>query len=162
MSAASEPQDGGVFWLDSRGWVFGHRGDRTEYRVTGAARAYGRLFPNQYDTETWLPAGVITNFGNGAIAGVPFDFGQRYLGGSTSGARNFLSDLCYELFPNPRVEVTSTRLVDVVLAVKGGTLIVHLLNMAGQQRNPLVDVFDEIPALGPSRLKFAATASLEP
>ncbi len=149
----SEPQDGAVFWLDSRGRVFGHRGDRTEYRITGSGRPYGRLFPNQYDSATYLPAAVITKFGEGIIAGVPFDFGQRYLDGSTSGARNWIKDLCHELFPNPTVEVTGTGLVDVVLAAKGGALIVHLINMAGQQRNPLVDVFDEIPALGPFQVK---------
>ena len=148
-----ERVEGAVFWLDSRGSIVGHRGDRTEYKITGDAHAYGRLFPDQYDAANWLPAGVIRTLGQGLIAGVPFDFGQRYLDAATSGARNFLSDLCHELFPDPVVEVEGTGLVDVVLAEKSGALIVHLINMAGQQRDPLVDVFDEIPPIGPIRIK---------
>jgi hypothetical protein len=153
IARVGEPYDDAVFWLDSRGWTFGHRGDRTEYRIVGEGRAYGHLFTKQYDVATSLPAAIITRIGKGTIAGVPFDFGRRYLDASTSGARDFVKDLCHELFPSPTIEVEGTGLVDVVLATKGGALTVHLVNMSGQQRNPLVDVFDEVPPLGPFKVR---------
>jgi hypothetical protein len=158
IARVGEPHGGSVFWLESRGRTFGHRGDRTDYRITGDGRAYGRLFPKQYDVGTWLPAAIITRLGEGTIAGVPFDFGRRYLDASTSSARDFVKDLCRELFPSPTIEVEGTGLVDVVLATKGDALIVHLINMAGQQRNPLVDVFDEVPPLGPFKVRVRCGA----
>jgi hypothetical protein len=57
--------------------------------------------------------------------------------------------LIRELFPQPMAEVTGSESVDVVLTKKGDKLIVHLINMAGQHDNARVQVFDEIPPLGP-------------
>jgi len=70
-------------------------------------------------------------------------------------ARNFLSGLVHELFPAPQVTVTGSHYVDVTLNHKNDALLVNPVNTAGPHQDRSVNVFDDIPAVGPLQVNIA-------
>lgn len=95
-----------------------------------------------------MPA-TITRYGEGRIATVYFNFGQRYLDAATAVARDYLASLARELFPEPIVEVTGSHYVDVTTNRIDGKLAINLINTAGPHADKKVRIFDDIPQVGP-------------
>ncbi len=120
-------------------------------RVTPAegARVWGWLHEQDDPTSPRLPATTFRRLDQGWIAVVWFAFGDRYLKARTPTARDLLWSLAGRLYPEPLVTVTGSRHVDVSLMRKGEYLLVNLVNTAGPHAHLQVDVFDDIPPVGP-------------
>jgi hypothetical protein len=114
----------------------------------------GRLFPENDVKGNFELAASIHKLGKGKIAAVYFNFGQRYKTAATAVARDFLVALVWHLFPNPIVEVTGSHYVDVSVNTIDGKLAVNLVNTAGPHDDSKVHVFDDIPSLGPLKIKI--------
>ena len=153
IHADGAAENDAIFWIEAEGWLSGQRAPRLRYNVGPSARPYGRVFEENDNSGAFLPAAAIAPVGAGLIAGVFFDFGARYCTAATPTARNFLQGLVRELFPDPLVKISGSGFVEVVLAEKNGQLIVHLVNTAGQQGNPRIAVFNEIPPIGPLQVR---------
>ena len=95
------------------------------------------------------PAATIRKLGKGTIAAVYLNLGERYLNARTATARNFLNGLVRELFPEPLVEVTGSRHVDVIAKRINGKHVVNIVNTSGKHENDKIFVFDDIPSVGP-------------
>jgi len=72
-----------------------------------------------------------------------------------------------EIFPNPLVQVKGSHSVDITVNRKNGKLMVNLVNTAGPHANQSVNVFDEIPPVGPLSVairtaKKPASVTIEP
>jgi hypothetical protein len=78
-----------------------------------------------------------------------FGLGARYLSARTPTARDFLSALVRELFPEPLVTVTGSPQVDVSVMRQRGRLHVNLVNTAGPHADPKVHVYADLPPVGP-------------
>ena len=59
------------------------------------------------------------------------------------------------LFPNPRVLVSGSPRVDVCLMRKGSAEFLHLINPEGPHDQEGVNVFDEVPNIGPLEIRLA-------
>ncbi len=119
------------------------------------------------DTASSGVAASVAKCGKGRIAGVYFNYGERYVKGATATARDFLNALVRELFPEPMVEVKGSHYVDVSVSETGGKLAVNLVNTAGPHADKTRYVFDEVPPIGPLdvmiRVKqMPAAVTLEP
>lgn len=113
------------------------------------AKAFGGLYPLAEPKGDYEIAASIARYGKGRIAATYFNFGESYAKGSTATARKFLDALVRELFPNPMVEVTGSRYVDVAVNRKDGKLAINLVNTAGPHHDHNIHAFDEIPPVGP-------------
>jgi len=107
-----------------------------------------------------LPAASIRRLGDGSIAGIYLDLGERYANSRTDVSRDFLATMVARLFPEPMVRVRGSHLVDVTLNRVKGKLALNLVNTGGPHANAKVNVFDEIPVVG--RLAEGLPANHEP
>ncbi len=113
------------------------------------AKAFGKLYSrNNFKCETQIAASI-ARYGKGRIAATYLNFGERYVNATTPTARRFLDALVRELFPNPMVEVTGSKYVDVAVNCIDGKLAINLVNTAGPHHDRTIHVFDEIPPVGP-------------
>lgn len=135
-------------WLEYNEWMAGIKTNVWPVKARDA-KAFGKIFAENDNIGTYVPAASIKEVGKGKIAGVYFNYGERYFHGSTSTAREFLKGLVDTLFPNPLVEVTGSNNVDLVVNRINGDLAVNLINTAGVHANGDTYVFDEVPPVGP-------------
>jgi uncharacterized protein YrrD len=56
------------------------------------------------------------------------------------------------------VKVTGSRLLDVTLNRKGDRLLINLVNVAGHHPVDSVDVFDDLPSIGPLQVSVKCPA----
>jgi hypothetical protein len=119
------------------------------------AKRYGKIYSNNDIGEQYETAATIRHLGKGKIACVYINVGERYLNGSMSACRDFISGMVGEMFAEPIVKVSGSHFVDVMLNQKGDKLMVNLVNTSGSHSNSNVFVFDEIPAVGPLTVSIA-------
>ena len=155
VSLAGKP-DTKIAALSHKNWIAGLN-TLVQQAETGAnARPFGKMYDlglgyegvNDTEGPSWIAASVAA-LGKGKIAATYLNLGERYSNSATPVAREFLNDLLRELFPDPIVEITGSHTVDVVVNRKNGKLMVNLVNTAGPHSNGTVNVFDEIPPVGP-------------
>jgi hypothetical protein len=109
----------------------------------------GKLYKTQDPRTVSEIAGSMVNYGKGKIASLFFDFGAQYFKGSSSVLRDYLNSIVRKLFPDPIIEVNGSHYVDVVVNNVNKKLAINLINISGPHNSNLVDVFDEIPPIGP-------------
>lgn len=149
-----EFQEEAVFWIEHNGWLASLKTLLGNVVLKEGAQEFGKLYK---DDDIHSPIGTaasITPFGRGKIAATYFNFGERYIHGTTTTARDFLNAIVRELFPNPLVEVEGSHFVDVTVNRIDGKLAVNLVNTSGDHADMKVYVYDEIPALGPLSIKI--------
>jgi len=137
-------------WLDADGWLGAVKSAAVAASLKPGVTSVGRLYSENDNVGPWHPAASIASLGKGRIAGVYFDFGERYLNGRTSTSRKFLGSLVAQLVPDPLVTVTGSHTVDVMVQRhSSGALAINLVNTAGPHADKNIYVFDEIPVVGP-------------
>lgn len=142
-------------WLEHAGILGGlSKNPFRPVSLNETTQPFGRLYPDNDPIGPSQIAASICNFGQGKLAGVYVNLGERYAHGAHYVLRRFLADLTKQLFPQPMVEVTGSHLVDVSLGQKDGRLMVNLVNTAGPHGDPDVYAFDEIPPLGPLSIRL--------
>jgi hypothetical protein len=122
--------------------------------VTSPAEAVGELYEKNDYRSSHQPAGSIAPLGKGHIAAIYCDIGLTYRNNPNPAIRDLLDGMARRLFPDPMVEVTGTHCVDVVANRLNGKPLIHLINTAGPHADAKVLVFDEIPPIGPLRVKI--------
>jgi hypothetical protein len=139
-----------TLWLEHEGLLGGlSRNPFREARPGQDAKPFGRLFTDNDLTGPSYPAATISEYGQGRLAAVYANLGERYAHGQNYVVRRFLDALTRELFTQPLVEVRGSHTVDVTLGRQGEALLVNLVNTAGPHGDPDVYTYDEIPPLGP-------------
>ena len=103
-------------------------------------------------------AATITKYGKGEIAATHLEMGKASAIRSAPVLRDFLGALVNEIFPEPAVIVSGSHLVDVTLNKKGESLILNLVNVSGPHDNERVMAFDEIPQVGPLKIRMRLSA----
>ncbi len=149
VTLQGEAQEAAVKFIEHDGQLNGHRASYQPVKLGDRAVPFGRLFEDFGGSSLESTAASITPYGRGRIGAVYFSFGDYYHSATTVVARRFLNRLVRELFPEPMVEVSGSESVDVVLTTNGDKVIAHLINMAGPHDNARVQIFDEIPSVGP-------------
>jgi hypothetical protein len=111
---------------------------------------FGKIYhaDNTLDGESQIAASI-RKVGKGKIAGVYLELGNTYIHKSTTVARDFLNGLVRELYPEPVVRVSGSHSVDVSLQKQNGRIAINLVNTAGPHQDERVNVFDDIPVVGP-------------
>ena len=135
--------------LEHNGFLAGVKSLFQRVELADGTKPFGRIYENNDPIGDYEIAATIAQYGKGKIAGTYLNLGERYFNASTSVSRDFLNALVRELFPEPMVEVKGSHYVDVTLLKKNGALIVNLINTIGPHGNDKVNVFDEIPPIGP-------------
>lgn len=144
-----ELQEDKANYLEHNGWLAAMKTPFQAVELGAGARPFGKLYGENDNIGPYNVAASIADYGQGQIAATYLNLGERYLHGGNAVARDFLSDLVRELFPNPIVTVNGSHQVDVTVNRLDGKLAVHLVNTAGPHANPDVYVYDDIPAVGP-------------
>jgi hypothetical protein len=141
----------GVYY---NGWIGGIKSVSQEVRLGPDAQAFGKIYSDNDTTGDFRTAASIRHLGKGKIAGVYFEMGNSYTKKSTTVVRDFLDGLVRELYPEPAVQVSGSHNVDVTLNRIDGKLAVNLVNTAGAHQDERVNVFDDIPAVGPLQVQI--------
>lgn len=136
-------------WIEHNGVMAGWNTRFQPVELGPHVRGAGTLYAEQDYSFPSIPAASITPYGKGQIAAVYFDYGTKYCQLPMSVARDYMAGLVRELFPAPRVEVTGSHGVDVVVNARGEQLLVNLINTSGPQGTRTSPVFDTIPPIGP-------------
>ena len=142
--------------VEERGWSVGlggayamHHSHALRVQPRRRTKAIGLLADDEFHKGGTAFATVRT-YGKGRIAAIWGDIGRGYQHGRTSVTRDALASVIAALHPEPLVQVTGSKLVEVVANRNpAGNLQVELLNGAGPHADEAVYVFDEIPPLGP-------------
>ncbi len=152
---AAEKRVNGLAW---GGHIAGVNARSRRVRLDPDVRPFGEFRVDPRDPNDFAapasPAASIRTLGKGQLAAVYLDLGERYAHAATSVARDFLTSLVRELFPEPAVEVVGSRSVDVTLQRAGTRTVVHLVNTAGPHGDARIHVFDEIPPVGPLQIRI--------
>lgn len=102
--------------------------------------------------ETGPVAATRTKYGNGTVTGVYFDIGP-YSRMKTPVVRDFVGSVIGSVF-TPKVRVTNSHLVEVMLMEGDGELRINLLNTGGVHSDSHYRAFDEIPPLYDLKLEL--------
>jgi hypothetical protein len=143
------PQDNAPRFLNHQGRLAGHSTLFQAAKPGAAAKPFGQLHAANDPGSPAGPAATIAQLGAGKIAATFVNLGKNYTTARTAVARDFLSDLVHELFPQPMVEVTGSHHVDVSVCRNHGQLLVNLVNTAGPHEQEKQQTFDYIPPIGP-------------
>lgn len=164
------PAEKRVNGLAHGGWIAGVNSVSRTARLVPGARMVGELRfgpgdVNDFEAPAW-PAAAVRQLGRGTLAGVFLNLGERHVNAATTVSRDLLDDLVRDLFPQPLVEISGSRSVDVTAQRKDGRLMVHLVNTGGPHADGKTLVYDTIPALGPLQVRIRHArperVSLEP
>ncbi|GAB3541637.1 hypothetical protein [Spirosoma fluminis] len=112
-----------------------------------AAHTLGRVFSRESGGQELGPIATTTPFGKGKLIGVYADLSRDYQLHQSPKQRDFISWLTKPLLKNPKVEISGTHLVHVVVNQLGSRLAVNLINTGGKHTNPQVFSYDELPPL---------------
>lgn len=145
-------------WLEHDGRLAGIRTLAQSVKLSTKAKLLGKLFSENDIKDDFQPAASIAQFGKGKIAATYFNFGQRYCNAGTAVARKFLDSLVRRLFPDPIVEIEGSHYVDVTVNRIEGKLAVNLVNTSGPHADNNIYVFDDIPQVGPLKIKIRSRA----
>jgi hypothetical protein len=122
------------FFLGTAAGLAAVTGDRQAVTLGAAAVAVGEVRATSDATAPGQPAASIARLGRGQIAATYFSFAVAYNKEPNEAARVFLADLVRRLVPQPLVEVTGSRGVDVSVARNHGKLLINLVNTSGPHR----------------------------
>ncbi len=92
-------------------------------------------------------AASVNQVGKGLAGGVYFNAGSAYLAYKSPVLRDFICNSIKELFPDPLVKVSGSRLVHVTINNLNGKMYLNLVNVAGEHTNQTALGYDEIPLL---------------
>jgi len=115
--------------------------------LPSGARAFGSLRETAQSSGKSIPAASVAHLGRGTISALYFAFSQNYLETYDETARQFLCDLVRELLPEPMVEVSGSKDVEVVVNRLRRNLSINLVNTSGPHRTE--PIIDTIPEIGP-------------
>ncbi len=153
-----EPEDlvNGLFFQDR---MAGIKSRFQEVNLKEGTEGTGTVFNRNPETVNdpvgeGFPAASIRQLGGGKIAGIYLDLGERYVNSRTEVSRDFLADVVRRLVPDPVVSVRGSHFVDVTLNRVNGKLALNLVNTGGPHADEKVNVFDEIPAVGPLTIEI--------
>jgi hypothetical protein len=92
-----------------------------------------------------VPATYRIKYGKGNITIVLFDAGTAYAENRSSVIRDFIKEAVSAA--EFKLKISGSHYIDTALMEKEGKTYIHLINMAGEQRDDNAKVFDEIPPL---------------
>jgi hypothetical protein len=142
LTALDEPRP---TWLEWDGFMSAVGPATHDVTPADKTNTFGELFTSNQPSGPSQPAASVTAFGKGHIAAIYAGLGLSYRQMRTPLQHRFLCDVVARLLPEPMVEVSGCRHVDVVLARKDGRLNVNLVNTAGPHENPRIAVYDDVP-----------------
>jgi hypothetical protein len=117
--------------------------------------SFGEIYSNNDFYGDTQVAASITNYGQGKIAGAYLNLGERYINTATTVSRDFLTGLVKTLFPEPIVVMNGSHSVDISIGRKNKKLMINLVNSAGPHASEKINVFDEVPSVGPLSLTIS-------
>lgn len=133
-------------WLKNGNTVFCTCTDVGEIADLGKAEVLANWQENEalYDTALH-PAVTAVACGKGVIAGMHFSMGRQYNKRRICYYRDFVDAAVKAILPDPIVQVTGSRRIDVAISRKDGKFQIHLVNSSGGKagNNNLIE--DEIP-----------------
>lgn len=149
--------------LKSRFWVMGkdNLGLGNDWvqpvKLLSQARSLGSYYLQE---DTRFPAGSIASiadYGQGKIAGIYGNLGSSYHNFQSPQLRDFLDGVVQQLFPQPLVEVSGSKLVHLTVNELNGKLTINLVNAGGNYNSDKVSTYDELPALRNLTLKIRSS-----
>jgi hypothetical protein len=141
-------------WIEYTGRVGNLQTSLQDVVVKDPATVRCRLYNSMFCEGNSVPAATVANYGKGKIAAVYLNYGVRYYTARSIVQRDFLASIIREIFVDPVVEVSGSHLVEVVATRKNGSVYINLMNTGGNHSDKTIQVFDEIPAVGPLDIKL--------
>jgi hypothetical protein len=105
-------------------------------------------FDNIYDVPAH-PAYHLRKAGRGVICFLAIDLADFYTVNRSNVFRNFVRKLISDLGFQPDIRLSRTGFADLTVTEKDNSIIINLVNMAGEHNVPGVRSYGEIPSVGP-------------
>jgi hypothetical protein len=125
--------------------------------------AVGAIYDDNIYDSGHTHAAVTTKLQNGCYCALAFNMALFYAKNRSSAIRRFLTSMLEgELGYQPTVRVTGSHFAELCVAKKDdGTLLVNLINLAGEHNVANVRSYDEIPPIGPLTVTIAPSVSVK-
>ncbi len=119
--------------------------------------AVGAIYNDNIYDSAHTHAAVTTPLQNGRFCALAFNMALFYAKNRSTAIRRFLTSMLEgELGYKPTVRVTGSHFAELCVAKKNdGTLLVNLINVAGEHNVANVRSYDEIPPIGPLTVTIA-------
>jgi hypothetical protein len=119
--------------------------------------AVGAIYDDNIYDSAHTHAAVTTQLQNGRFCALAFNMALFYAKSRSTAIRRFLTSMLEgELGYKPTVRVTGSHFAELCVAKKDdGTLLVNLINVAGEHNVANVRSYDEIPPIGPLTVTIA-------
>ena len=111
-------------------------------------------FDNIYDVEPH-PAYFTKKAGKGVFCFLNIDLGDFYTINRSNTLRVFIKKLISDLGYKATVSVSGSRFADLTVTEKDGSVIVNVINMAGEHNVPTVRSYNEVPLIGPLKIEIS-------
>ena len=125
--------------------------------------AVGAIYDdNIYDSDH-KHAAVTTQLQKGRFCALAFNMALFYAKNRSTAIRRFTTSMLEsELGYHPTVRVTGSRFAELCVAQKpDGTILVNLINVAGEHNVANVRSYDEIPSIGPVTVTIAPSIPVQ-
>ena len=117
-------------------------------------------FDNIYDVPAQA-AYHLRQAGRGVICFLAIDLADFYAVNKSNVFRKFVKKLISDLGYQPDVQLSGTGFADLTVTEKNDSLIINLVNMAGEHNVPGVRSYGEIPPVGPVKMKISKSLNLK-
>jgi hypothetical protein len=104
--------------------------------------------------STGYPVATVSRMGKGSIGAVYLDLSSAYRQYKSPILNNLISNVVDRLLPERDLTVTGSEKVHVVLAKKGSSHLLHLINVGGDHANKSVMRYDELAPTNPLDVKL--------
>lgn len=119
----------------------------------GGFDTFSNVYETNYFTDKKLAGAVNKKIGKGSITFMCMDFAGAYKNNVTTAIKDFMKNIISKTGFEPIVRISGSGFAELSLTEKEGKLIVNIVNTAGQGGLENVRGYNEVPKIGPVRVK---------
>ena len=147
-------------FVDAQGALASAESNYCQFVPEGFTAGGAVRFDNIYDVEPH-PAYFTKKAGKGVFCFLNIDLGDFYTINRSNTLRVFIKKLISDLGYKATVSVSGSRFADLTVTEKDGSVIINVINMAGEHNVPTVRSYNEVPLIGPLKIEISSELGIK-
>ena len=122
-------------------------------KFDGEYNTVAEIYETNYFTDKKLPGAINKKIGKGYITFMCIDFADSYRVNVTTAIKEFLKGIVAACGYEPLVEISGSTFAELCVTQKDGDLLINIVNTAGQGGLSHVRGYNEVPKIGPIKVR---------